>query len=224
MSKYTTEMRYICDRLTRSYVESWFKDYELSDYLTQEQIDVIETANIWNKDRLARQIVDHYYDREIGLETPALFRHYVKFTMNEIMEEKLPLIYSLSLSYNPLVNVDYEETFTRNIKSDGTSESSTSTNSSGLGVNSDTPQGQISKSAILSGNYASSTSASEAESIGSDNTTSSNNTDEDYIKRVKGNSGSITTAQALIKQYRENIVAINRDIIKELNKLFMGIY
>ena len=140
------------------------------------------------------------------------------------MEEKLPLIYSLSISYNPLVNVDYEETFTRNIKSDGTSESSTSTNSSGLGVNSDTPQGQISKSAILGGSYASSTSASEAESLGNDNTTSSNNTDEDYIKRVKGNSGSITTAQNLIKQYRENIVAINRDIIKELNKLFMGIY
>lgn len=224
MSKYTTELRFICDRLTRSEVESWFKSYELSDYLTEEQISVIESANIWNKDRLAKQIVDHYYTREIGFETTGLFKHYVKFTMNELMEEKLPLIYSLSLSYNPLVNVDYTETFTRNIATDGTSESSTNTNSSGLGVNSDTPQGEISKANILAGSYASSTSASEAESEGTDTTTTSNNTDEDYTKRVVGNSGSITTAQNLIKQYRENIVAINRDIIKELNELFMGLY
>ena len=168
MSKYTTELRFICDRLTRSEVESWFKSYELSDYLTEEQISVIESANIWNKDRLAKQIVDHYYTREIGFETTGLFKHYVKFTMNELMEEKLPLIYSLSLSYNPLVNVDYTETFTRNIATDGTSESSTNTNSSGLGVNSDTPQGEISKANILAGSYASSTSASEAESEGTE--------------------------------------------------------
>lgn len=224
MSKYTTEMRFICDRLTRSEVESWFKDYELSDYLTTKEINTINEAGIWTKDRLAKMIVDHYYMREIGFETVGLFKHYVKFTMNELMEEKLPLIYSLSLAYNPLVNVDYTEEFTRNIKTDGSSESSTETTSSGLGVNSDTPQGLISKAGILAGDFASSTSASEAESNGSDSTTTNGNTDESYTKRVTGNSGSITTAQNLIKQYRENIIAINKDIIKELNILFMGIY
>lgn len=224
MSKYTTELRFICDRLGRDEVESWFKDYDLRDYLRPTEITVIEDANIWSKDKLAKKIVDHYYTREIGFETMGLFKHYVKFTMNELMEEKLPLIYSVSIGYDPLINVDYTESFTRNIKNDGTSESTTNTNSSGLGVNSDTPQGQISKENILAGSYASSTSASEAESEGSDNTTTSNNTDEVYTKRIKGNSGTLTTAQALIKQYRENIIAIDRDIINELNDLFMGLY
>lgn len=224
MSKYTTELRFICDRLTRSEVESWFKKYELSDYLRPTEIETIEEAGIWNKDRLAKKIVDHYYTREIGFETAGLFKHYVEFTMREIMEEKLPLIYSISLAYDPLINVDYTENFTRNITSDGTSESSTNTTSSGLGVNSDTPQGQISKETILNGTYASSTSASEAETEGNDNTSTNNNTDEEYTKHVIGNSGTMTTAQALIRQYRENIISVDNDIIKELNQLFMGLY
>lgn len=134
------------------------------------------------------------------------------------------MIYSISLAYDPLINVDYTENFTRNIKSDGTSESSTNTTSSGLGVNSDTPQGQISKETILNGTYASSTSASEAETEGNDNTSTNNNTDEVYTKHVIGNSGTMTTAQALIRQYRENIISVDNDIIKELNQLFMGLY
>ena len=224
MAKYTMELRTIIDYTSRETVEGFFKDYCLNNYLRPNEIESILNANIWSKDKLAKKIVDHYYTREIGFETMGLFKHYVKFTMNELMEEKLPLIYSVSIGYDPLINVDYTESFTRNIKNDGTSESTTNTNSSGLGVNSDTPQGQISKSNILAGSYASSTSASEAESEGSDNTTTSNNTDEVYTKRIKGNSGTLTTAQALIKQYRENIIAIDRDIINELNDLFMGLY
>ena len=220
MSKYTTELRFVCATYTRPIVEGWFKDYELSDYLTQDQIDVIEEAGIWTKGKLAKKIVDHYYMREIGLETPALFEHYAKVFMQEIMERKLPLIYSASISYDPLVNVDYTETFLRTAT--GTS-SSTSTNSgSGLAVNSDTPQGQISKEDILSGEYATSTGASESTSSINDNSNTSNA--ENYSKRVKGNSGVSATAQKMVYQFRENIIAIDEDIIKELDKLFMGIY
>lgn len=70
----------------RDEVESWFKSYNLEDYLTAEQITVLSKENIWSKDKLAKMIVDHYYMREIGFETPALFRHYAKVTMQEIME------------------------------------------------------------------------------------------------------------------------------------------
>ena len=111
MSKYTFELRRVIDFFDRNTVEGWFKDYELTDYLTQDEIDVIEERGTWSKDKLAKKIVDHYFMREIGFETPALFRHYVKVTMNEIMEQKLPLIYSASIEYDPLVNVDYSETF-----------------------------------------------------------------------------------------------------------------
>ena len=223
MSKYTMELRelftpikYNPPLFTKEQVEGWFKDYELSDFLTQTQIDTIEEAGIWSKDKLASKIVNHYFMREIGQETIGLFKHYVKTTMVEIMEEYHPLIYSTSIEYDPLINVDYTETFSRtaNIESTGSS------NSSGLGVMSDTPQGQISKSAILGGSYASSTSANENE-VSSE---SGSDTTEDYTKRMKGNSGVSATAQKMIEQYRNNIRAIDREIIEKLEPLFMGLY
>ena len=231
MSKYSFELRDLFEPIifnpplyTRSQIEGWFKDYELSDYLTQEQIDVINNAGVWNKDKLARKIVDHYYMRESGLETIALFKHYAKVTMQEIMEEYLPLIYSASIEYDPLINVDYTETFNRTADNTGSSNSTSSNTSSGLVVGSNTPQGQISKQSILRGDYASSTSANENEANINDNTTTQGNTQEEYLKRVRGNSGVSATAQKMVLQYRENIIAIDRKIIQELNRLFMGLY
>ena len=223
MSKYTMELRELFTSIkfnppifTKEEVEAFFKDYELSDYLTQDQIDTIEEAGIWTKDKLASKIVDHYFMREIGQETIGLFKHYAKVSMQELMEEYLPLIYSASIKYDPLVNVDYTETFSRtaNIDSNGTSSSS------GLGVMSDTPQGQISKQSILAGSYASTTSANENEVESS----SGSETSEDYTKRMKGNSGVSATAQKMVQQYRENIRAIDREIIEKLEPLFMGLY
>ena len=231
MSKYSFELRELFEPIkfnpplyTRDYVEGWFKDYELSDYLTQEQIDTINRAGIWNKDKLAKKIVNHYYMRESGLETIALFKHYAKVTMDELMEEYLPLIYSASISYDPLVNVDYTETFTRNANTNGSSNSSSSSSSSGLVVGSNTPQGQITKSGILAGNYASSTSANENEGSISDTSSSTGTTQESYSKNVKGNSGVSATAQKMVLQYRENIRAIDKEIIEKLDILFMGLY
>ena len=132
------------------------------------------------------------------------------------MEEYLPLIYSASIEYDPLVNVDYTETFSRTANVESTGES----NSSGLGVLSDTPQGQISKSAILQGSYASSTNANENEVSSS----SGSDTTEDYTKHMKGNSGVSATAQKMIEQYRNNIRAIDKEIIEKLEPLFMGLY
>ena len=193
---------------TRAEVENWFKDYELSDFLTEDQIDVITEAGIWDKNKLASKIVDHYLMEQIGFETMGLFKHKVKITMKEIMESKLPLIYSASIEYDPLVNVDFTETMDRNVNSSGSS--------SGLNVGSDTPQGQISKASILAGNYATGTSASEGEA--------ENSSEEDYTKTVKGNSGVSATAQRMIQQFRDNIRAIDYEIIQELEDLFMIIY
>ena len=224
MSKYTMELRNIIEYEGRENVENYFKDYCIENYLRPNEIETILNANIWSKDRLASKIVDHYYMREIGYETIGLFKHYAKVYMQEIMERYLPLIYSNSINYDPLVNVDYTETFERNIQGTGESESTSTNEASGLSVNSDTPQGNISKQDILSGSYASNTGASETESSISDSSSNSSNTDETYSKRVKGNSGVSATAQKMIEQYRQNIIAIDEQIIKELDKLFMGLY
>ena len=208
MSRYTTELRFIVQNTSLEEVEAWFKDYELSDYLTAQEIAIINDRGTWTKDKLASLIVQHYWMREIGLETVELFKHQAKVAMAEIMEEKAPLIYSASLQYDPLVNVDFTETYTENTSQDG--------NADGLNVNSDTPQGQISKTSILTGNYATSTGASEG--------TSHSEGTQTYTRKQKGNSGALTTAQALVRDYRKTIIMINRDIIKDLSPLFMNIY
>ena len=231
MSKYTMELRELFEPIrytpplyTRETVEGWFKDYNLDDYLTEDQQAVITNTGLWTKDKLAKKIVDHYYMREIGYETIGLFIHEVHDEMQELMEEYLPLIYSSAIQYDPLVNVDYTESFDRTQNMGNSSNSNSTSNGSSLGVNSDTPQGQISKSAILGGSYASNTTATENEVASGTYSSSSSNNLENYIKRVKGNSGVSATAQKMIEQYRNNIRAIDREIIEKLSKLFMCIY
>ena len=215
MAKYTFELRELFTPIkfnppiySRNDVEGWFKDYELTDYLTTDQVSVITDAGIWSKDRLARKIVDHYYMRESGLETIGLFKQRAKILMEELMEEYLPLIYSASIEYDPLVNVDVTTTISRQVNDSG--------NSSGLTIVSDTPQGQINKADILAGNYASNTQGGES--------SNSSQTIESSSSRTKGNSGVSATAQRMIQQYRDNIRAIDREIIEKLNPLFMGLF
>ena len=231
MSKYTIELRELFEPIrynpplfTRNEVEGWFKNYNISDYLTTEQQAVITETGLWSKDKLAHKIVEHYYMREIGYETIGLFIHECNDEMEELMEEYLPLIYSNAIQYDPLVNVDYTESFARSQNMGNESSSNSSSSGSSLGVNNDTPQGQISKANILAGNYASNTNATENEVESGTTTSSTSNNLENYTKRVKGNSGVSATAQKMIEQYRNNIRAIDREIIEKLNKLFMNIY
>lgn len=220
MSKYTFELREVISTFGRDEVKKWFSDYNLSDYLTPEEIQVIEDKGVWNKDQLAERILDHYFMREIGTDAIGQFMLFVKDQMREIMETYAPIIYSASIKYDPLVNVNYSEIYSGT--TGATSNSASSSNGSGLTVNSDTPQGQINKSEILQGQYASSTGANETENNVSDS--SQSNGKEDYIKTIKGNSGVTATSQAMIKQYRDVIKAVNTEIVYELEPLFMGIY
>ena len=220
MAKYTFEMRELVSTFGEDEVKKWFTDWELSDFLTEEEIEVIENRGTWSKDKLAKRIIDHYFTREVGTDAIGQFILFVKDKMNEVMETYAPLIYSASIKYDPLVNVNFTETYSGNTVN--SSQSNSQSKGSGLTVNSDTPQGQISKSQILQGRYASSTGANETDNTVNDE--SSNKGQETYTKTTKGNSGVTATAQALIKQYRDAIRALDTEIIYELEPLFMGIY
>lgn len=220
MSKYTYELREVISTFGEDEVKAWFSDYELSDYLTEEEIQVIRDKGVWSKEQLAERIIEHFYTREVGTDAIGQFRWFLKDKLHEIMETYVPIIYSVSIKYDPLVNVNFSETYSGT--SGSQSQSSTSANSSGLVVNSDTPQGQISKNEILNGKYASSTVANENTNEGSSNTSSDGR--EEYVRTTKGNSGVSATSQAMIKQYRDVIRAVNTEIIYELEPLFMGLY
>lgn len=296
MARYTMEIRELISTFGEDEVESWFKDYNLEDYLTEDEIAVINERGVWNKEQLAKRIIGHFYLREIGCDSVGRFKWFAKDKMAEVMETYAPLIYSASIKYDPLVNVDYTETFDRSsvnrtntnseisgnsntsLNTESSSQSSTTgsaekhgnlvsgvdttdtTTGSSLKVNSDTPQGQVTKADILAGNYASSTEANESTStntgrtvtntnttdtssdsttnsgsgteqsssyssnVSRDNSSTNDNGTENYTKKVKGNSGVSATAQKMVLQYRENIRALNTEIVYQLESLFMGIY
>lgn len=224
MSKYTITLREIANIYGENEVKSWFSSYTLTNYLTSEEINIIETRGTWSKERLANKIYNAYLMREIGFETPYLFRHYTLGKMEAIMEKYLPLIYSASIEYNPLVNVDYTETYSRNINDTANNTTDTNSNASGLTINSNTPQGNINKQDILNGNYASTTQGGESTNNDTSTFEGKTSSEESSTKNIKGNSGVSATAQKMIQQYRDNIITIDNDIIKELNTLFIGLY
>lgn len=215
MAKYTTELNNAIRLYGYDNVLSWFTDYNLLDYLTKEEAEKIANKNLWTKEKLAKKILTHYMFFEIGFETIALFREYAKARMNEIMAYYLPLIYSTTIDYDILDTEDYVETFVRNSSDETTGSSS----GSGLTINSDTPQGEISKSKILEGKYASSTSAGESTTSSS----GSGNSREDYTRKIKGKRNT-KTYSSMILEYRKSIINIDEMIIKDLKDLFMGIY
>ena len=50
------------------------------------------------------------------------------------------------------------------------------------------------------------------------------NKDETFRRTMRGNSGVMTTAQKLISQYRDIVIAVDRDIIEECDSLFFGLF
>lgn len=236
MSKYTYQLRNVIMFTSLNEVKSWLTDYDLADYLTSDQLAVVTEAGLFDKEKLADRIINHYYMREIGVETIGLFKLRIKTKLDLLMERYAPLIYTNSIEYDILVNEDYTETFNRSTSGTDTNtntsagSNSTTSSGSGLTVSSDTPQGQINKATILAGQYATSTSAGENTNTTSttdsvtNSSSGSNSGTETFTRRVKGNRGISATYQAMIKQYRENILTIYNDIINDLNDLFMGIW
>ena len=224
MARYTYTLREIIASFGEEKVKSWFMDYELSDFLTPEEIEVINNRGVWSKEQLANRIVKHYINREVGSEGIGKFMNDVKDMMDELMESYAPLIYSASIKYDPLVNVDFTEEFERTSDSTSQSNSLSKASGNGLTIQSDTPQGNINKNDILSGNYATSTTGNESTNQSQDTATTNGSGNEQYTKRTRGNSGVSATAQRMIQLYRENIRAINSEIVYALDPLFMSIY
>ena len=88
MSKYTTELRYLIE----NNFDIGLKTYPIFDENYRELLN--------------QKIINHYYFREIGMETAELFKRYLNTTMNEIMPYYNQLYKSELLEFNPFYNVD----------------------------------------------------------------------------------------------------------------------
>ena len=216
MSKYTTEVRFICESKAG-----------LSESAGCDNVDDIVSKS-WNKiftskaiffdeeyrSVLCQKILKHYYLREIGSETVGIWKLWMNTRLEEIMPFYNQLYKSALIEFNPLYDVDLKRTHNRKIDSStqdtGTSQSvssgeinvsetsSGSSNNTKKDLYSDTPQGAI--TGLENENYL--TNARKVTDTGStSNENSSTGTNKTTVNDDTSNTG---TANSL-EDYVENV-------------------
>lgn len=172
MSKYTTEVRFICESLNGFYVSEGYTN--ISKIIETARTQIFDFAYpIYDENyraTLETKILKHFYTREIGFESYGLWKLKLDAKMNEIMPYFNKLYESELISFNPLYTADLKKSRTTDYTGDTTSTSkqtgeaqsdtsttgtatetgdnTTTTNSnvtqSGSNRYSDTPQGTLS--------------------------------------------------------------------------------
>ena len=208
-------------------------------YVSTSQRQYGQPNIIPTREQLNKKILDSYKYREIGFETVGRFLDELETSLNEIMPYYNQLFYSADQDYNMIYNVDYVRTIDRDrdntSSTTATSNTTTSatTTSNNKTVSSDTPQSNISTSNtdIDNVDYANNiswnkdTGSDSGTSSGTANTSGTGNETESTVETTKGNFG-VTSAQDLIKKYREIIINIEQQIINDprITELFMLVY
>ena len=206
MSKYTTQVRFICETSAGLNESS---GYNSVNEIIQRAIPVIFDFNFPIYDEnyrnvLCTKILKHYYTREIGAETVGLWKLWLDTRLNEIMPYYNQLYKSAVIEFNPMYDVDLTTKHTRendgttnvtgntitheqrnitrnkkeNISGDNKQTSQISENGVNRDLYSDTPQGALD-------NIENETYLTNARKITSENTNNGENTGE-YTENRNG--------------------------------------
>lgn len=211
MSKYTTELRYICEdfaglnesvgyKSVRTIIdESWDKVFDFDFPLFDDSYRKV----------LCTKIIKHYYTREIGEETVGLWQLRLETKMNEIMPYYNKLYKLWARDFDPLKDKDVTRTHT--LKRDQT----TKTDGITRDLYSDTPQGSLR-------NVENETYLTNAEKIITGQTGQAGSTDE-FVEHVLGKADGKTYSK-MLKEYKDALINIDMLIIGDLAPLFMQIW
>lgn len=242
MSKYTTEVRFICESKAG-----------LSDSVGFNQIDDV-ISNSWNKifdnfpifdesyrNVLCSKILKHYYTREISAETVGLWQLWLNTRMGEIMPYYNKLYESALLEFDPFKDVNYSRnhggTFTgdtrRNGRSDVSVDNSVTSNGTSNSKNlfSDTPQGAITNienesyltnATLIKDTDTNTTNTDGNSTTQNTETTGITNTDN-WIETIVGKQSTISYSK-LLQEFRDTFLNIDVMIINDLSDLFMNIW
>lgn len=207
MAKYTTTIKTLID----NNFDFGLKDYPIFDEDYREHLNDM--------------ILKHYYMSEIGFETANLFKQYLNNKMNEIM----PYYNTLYKLQTDLLesgidqNVNLTETYTHNVTTEGKSESNSNSTNENKNVSQNTPQGNLVNQNINNFNYADNVNFGNNISEITDSSNTTGKSIEDYIKTIQGNNGNKYLYEVLIS-VKNNFLAIDVEVINQLEELFMGIF
>lgn len=251
MSKYTTQVRYICENASGL---SESKGYNSVDEVIAGAIPKIFDFDfpIWDENYrnvLCTKILKHYYMREICAETVGLWKLFLSRRLQEIMPYYNKLYESTTLKFDPLMDVNYQREYDRtgteirdssgNSNRNSTETTETQADGSSSGTNrdlfSDTPQGgleNVDNETYLTTarkliDNTTDTQSNSSDRTGSDNSTYEDNTDidttEKYIEKITGKTAGRSYAK-MIMEYRNTLIDIDMMVIDRLFDLFMLIW
>ena len=243
MSKFTTEVRFICETANGQTESSGYDSVD--DILDNVANQVMPDYPIFDENyrlTLNKKILSHYYTREICAETVGLWKLWLGNRMREIMPYYNQLYRSELLKFNPLYNVDIRTTHQRQNDEERTNSNSRSESRNDVRSNtrtadstdmySDTPQGglgnfdwgdQYLTNARLKNDASNDNTIDHGKTSGSENGTAKIANTEQYLQRVYGKEGTESFSDLLMK-YRKTFLNIDNEIIGKLSDLFFGLY
>lgn len=236
MSKYTTQIRFICETAAKLTESSGFNNIE--DVLDKSWNKIFSDFPIFDEQyrpELCKKILRHYYTREICCETVGRWKLFLSDKMKNIMPYYNQLYQSELLKIKPLVSVDRSvthegsksETKTTSRNGTNTSDSRTDGNTNTWSYYSDTPQGGV--AGLDTNDYLTNAThnigtdgtSTTLKGTTTDNETGTGNGSDNYVDKVLGCEGN--QSEMLLK-FRETFLNIDMLIINELKDLFFTIY
>lgn len=215
MSKYTTEVRYIC--------ESYAGLKQSVGFDSVETVIAAAVPKVFNfsfpifdeayRSVLCAKILREFYTREISEETVGLWKLRLSQKLNNIMPYYNQLYRSELIEFNPLYDVDVTRTHSGNRNE----ESNTNSNGTTYDLYSDTPQNGL--SGVDNEDYL--TSADKVTTSNSGN--GKTNTLENYTEHVTGANGGESFSKRLL-DFRKTFLNIDQMVLRELEPLFFGLW
>lgn len=194
--------------------------------MTLELRELVESGvNVWAfdypsyykgeaKKEFERKVLEHFWFRQIGQETPGRWLHYFRTRMREIMPYYIQLYESVDLMKS--VGDPFEAyNLTETMKQKTTDKGKAETVSDGLNKHSETPEGEIENL----DKYL--TTADQ--SGGKATATNDNQNVLEYEMTRRGNIGVQPLGQE-VNVYRSALLNVDMQVIEELNDLFLGVY
>lgn len=239
LSKYTTEVRWICETFAPQ-TEDIDEDIKAkTDWSKMTPFDLVRLAYKFVFDEYVRglyattvkhedilfKILYHYYTREIGFETFGLWKQKMNEFMLTHVYEYAELYKTIDTQYDMFDDVNWTRKIEGTDSTDGNGSGSTRSIVSGkqTGRFSDTPQGGL--SGLEDNSYMSSASIADNSSDTANQYSNENRgtfrTDRTETLKGKTNSKSYAT---LVNEYRKAIMNVDMKIIDDVRDMFMNIW
>ena len=171
------------------------------------------------------KLIRHFYFHEINITSIGAWKFQLREKLNLIMPVYNKMYEAVAIKYDPLIDTQMHETYTRN--NNLTSDSSTNGNvtqkdtSNNSQVYSDLPQ-----TTLHGGDYATNSTQNEGTANSTQNASqTANATSNNKETYEHDNTGfSSRSQQALLMEYYESLRNVDEMIFNELRELFMLIY